>query len=298
MFCQPPHTSPFNLLQKSILQQKYNTMLDDLKELQEQIATQEESHRDAFAAISKLNYEIKTTRQQIVDKELIIATMEQDMSHISQSNLEHEHENKDIKERMRLLEHDLMPIEKELQMKETEHSKLSAIIKGNTNELSHLSVELDGAKIKHKQAMHQLACLERECSEKDRRIKALESQLFINNDSALSLSRADKHAALKQCLLSLRDEFIDNRQHPSAKNDRSEAVKSLEKKINTMRLTIEQKKRTHAKDMTRLKRENAVLKKVSEPLFFPFSGVKSPCDRTVYLCRSLNNQKKTKLELI
>jgi len=283
--------------EKSILQQKYNTMLDDLKELQEQIATQEESHRDAFAAISKLNYEIKTTRQQIVDKELIIATMEQDMSHISQSNLEHEHENKDIKERMRLLEHDLMPIEKELQMKETEHSKLSAIIKGNTNELSHLSVELDGAKIKHKQAMHQLACLERECSEKDRRIKALESQLFINNDSALSLSRADKHAALKQCLLSLRDEFIDNRQHPSAKNDRSEAVKSLEKKINTMRLTIEQKKRTHAKDMTRLKRENAVLKKVSEPLFFPFSGVKSPCDRTVDLCRSLNNQKKTKLEL-
>lgn len=238
-------------------------MLEDLKELQAQIASQEESDRDTSTAISKLDNDINTTRQQIKHNDLYITKMEQDMSRISQSNLEHEHENKDMRERTKILEHELMSIEKELQTKETERAKLSAIIKANSNELSHLTVELDGAKIKLKQAKHQLACLETQCSEKDLSMKALESKLFVNNDSALALSRVDDHTALKRCLISLCDVFLDNKQKPSAENDGCEMLKSLEKKINTIKLTMEQKKRIHAKDMIRLRRESAVLKKVS-----------------------------------
>jgi hypothetical protein len=133
-------------------------------------------------------------------------------------------------------------------------------IKVNANTISHLNVDLDGAKIKLKQAKQRHANLNAVCSEKESIIASLENKLF--NDA---LSRLNVHHSLKLCLRSLQDEFLLGKQQrqQSDKLDGEEMIKSLMKKISTLANTIDIKRKVHVRDMTRLKKEYSVLLKVS-----------------------------------
>ena len=251
--------------QKSILQQRYNTMLDDLKELQEQISSLEESQQASITRMAIIDESIESHRHDITDKDRHVAMKESDMRTFSQANLEEEQRNTDIiTERLNLEQHG-KPLAEELQRKESLLSELTRQIKSDANTLSHLNVELDGARSKLKHAKQQLASLNAIHAKKENDIESLERRLI--NDDGSALSCIHDHQALKTCLKSIADEFLDDKNYKrsSTKIDTDGMImlNSLEKKVSTLKKTIEQRKKSHAKDMNRLKREHAVLVQVS-----------------------------------
>lgn len=247
--------------QKSILKQRHNTMLDDLKELQEQVSTQQESHGLALSLIANLSDDIRNVRQSISEKDRNIIQIEGKMSLRSQANLEDEQVNNDISNERTQLEYRLKPFEEDVKLKEEELARLNEQIRRNLNTLSHLKVELDSAKIKAKQSKQQLASLVRVCSEKQNTIVSLEDKLFIRNDSVLNC--IGNHHSLKARLRSIAEEFLSDkeRRHSMARSNH-EMLESIENKVNLLQKAIEQKQKTHSKDMNRLNREYAVLVKV------------------------------------
>jgi chromosome segregation ATPase len=236
-------------------------MLDDQKELHEQVSAQEESHQNALSLIATLNGDTRNLTQSISDKDCSITQIESDMRKFSQANLEDEQINNDIINERLQLEYKLKPYEDDVRDKEADLSALNEQIKSNSNTLSHLRVDLDSGKIKVKQAKQQLASLVRECSEKEGVLASLESKLFIGNDSALNCI-GDYHA-LKTRLRSISEEFLGDkeRKHLMTRSD-DKRLNSITDKTNALKLIVEQKRKTHAKDMNRLNREYAVLVKV------------------------------------
>jgi chromosome segregation ATPase len=239
-------------------------MLDDQKELHEQVSAQEESHQNALSLIATLNGDIRNLTQSISEKDCSITQIECDMRKYSQANLEDEQINNDIINERLQLEYRLKPYEDDVRDKETDLAGLNEQIKCNSNTLSHLRVDLDSAKIKVKQAKQQLASLVRDSSEKEVALATLEGKLFIGNDSALNCI-GDYHA-LKTRLRSISEEFLGDkgRKHLMARSD-DKMLNSITEKANALTLIVEQKRKTHAKDMNRLNREYAVLVKVSNP---------------------------------
>ena len=236
-------------------------MLDDLKELQEQISSQEESQQTSTARMGSLCESIESHKNGIIDKDRHIAIKESDMRMFSQANLEEEQRNADIiKDRMDLEEY-VKPLADELQCKESLLSELTKQIKSDANILSNLNAKLDGAKAKLKHARQQLAISNTLQVDKESYIISLEHRLFIGDGSALNCMH--DYQALKKCLRSIADEFLSDKSHKrstaKADMDGMLMLKSLEKKVSTLKKSIEQKKKTHTTDMNRLKREHAVL---------------------------------------
>ena len=129
-----------------------------------------------------------------------------------------------------------------------------------TNLLSHLKVELDGAKIKHHQAKKQIADLITVRSDKEKIIKSLENKLLTGDGSALNY--VNDHNSLKACLRSISEEILHERQRRQSSVTEEEVLHSLEKKVKMMKQAMYQKKKTYDKELGRLKREYATLMKV------------------------------------
>jgi chromosome segregation ATPase len=235
----------------------------DLKELSEQILSQEEGHQASITTIASLDGEIKSYTTAITEKEVYISTIEREMTSLSQANLEDQQRLDLIVTERQQIEDEMKPFEEEVKKREVALAEITHEIKVNANTISHLNVDLDGAKIKLKQAKQRYANLNAVCSEKESIIASLENKLFIDNDSALS--RLNDHHSLKLCLSSLQDEFLLGKQQrqQSDKLDGEEMIKSLMKKISTLANTIDIKRKVHIRDMTRLKKEYSVLLKVS-----------------------------------
>lgn len=237
-------------------------MLDDLKELEEQISLQEESHKEIQAIIEGLDANILAHQLAITEKNDHIFQTEQKMSSYSQSNLEEEARNCDIVNERTRIENDTKPHQVKVELRLSESSQLSDQIRHDQNTLSYLDVELDNLKIKLKQSKQHIASMAATCSEKDAIISSLEAKLLSNKDSALSY--LDHHLSLKASLKCIFEEFLgDKPRKQSSVKTCHEKLISIEKKISTLKKATEQKRKTHAKDMSRLMREYNVLVKVS-----------------------------------
>jgi hypothetical protein len=236
-------------------------MLDDQKELHEQVSSQEESHQNALSLIATLYDDIRNLTKSISEKDCSITQIENDMRKYSLANLEDAQINNDIINERLQLEYRLKPYEDDVRDREADLTDLNEQIKRNSNTLSHLWVDLDSAKIKVKQAKQQLASLVRECCEKEGVLASLESKLFIGSGSALNC--IDDYQVLKTRLRAISEEFLSDkgRKHLMARSD-DKMLNSIKTKANSLKLIVEQKRKTHAKDMNRLNREYAVLVKV------------------------------------
>lgn len=236
-----------------------------MKELNAQISSQEDSYHAALAAIAATAEEIEARTQEIKDIKKSISIEERKMSAFSQANLEDEQVNIDLKHQLKRLEHDHMIYEKEGKLKESLLSHLTDDIKHYSNLLSHLNVDLGNAKTKYKQTKNQLARLQDTCLKKEAVIKSLEDNMFTGTESALSIN---DHTVLKTRLRSISSKFLGGAQRrQSLVKTNEDQLSELGKKVNTLKKTIELKKKTHVKDMDRLKREHALLTKVRNIVF-------------------------------
>ena len=89
-------TNTLSSNEKDILHQKHVTLLEDLKELTEQVKSQEALIGSTEDSMVKLDTDIKLIERCIVELEHAILLQESDICHYSQENLVQEHENSDL----------------------------------------------------------------------------------------------------------------------------------------------------------------------------------------------------------
>ena len=250
--------------ERSILQQRHNATTTDLRELQEQVASQEDKQNDYEETITKLDNAIESDHAEIVEQDNIILQKEHDMSAYSQANLEDEQINADLLGERRRIEDEIKPYEEEVKQVEIKLEQVCDQLREEESKTTNLRVEMDRLNLKLNQTRAAANCADRQRDEKEQLLMELESRLF--SDSKPPITEVDGHQSLKASLRTLFDEFLDgksSRKTTFTAKSANDKLNSVTKKISSMKRMMEQKKRTHEKEMNRLHREHAVLKEAS-----------------------------------
>lgn len=241
--------------EKDILQQRHETMLEDLKELQEQVASQRDKIRSSEEAMAALENDIEADGATIADKKREILAQEADICFYSQENLEQNHCNIDLVDARLKLEESLTVATLQVKEKEAEVDKMKSKLKVVTNTGQVQRAELNGLQMKLKQMQEMVSSMRRKGEEKKQALVDLE------NGVTEAMSHDGDHKCLKSRVCSLSKQFLQssNRREAGKVVTNGEKILSIDNKITSIRATIERKKKTHEKEMQRLKRENSTL---------------------------------------
>jgi len=245
---------------KSILKQRYNTQLEDLKEIIFQVSFQEDKIQASEETVSTLDSTIKADNIAIGELDKSILQKENELCHISSKNMNEEHNNKSLlqatSDLKTALHEEEVRVKKQalaLKQKKKELKQATSITTKSRNDLSTMTMKL-------KQL--QTSCTNTIAigDEKKQLIDELEQGI------ASARVHSDDNKLLKASVVSLSDKFLHGTDIKKAESSSSEKLIVMEKKIDALRSAIRRKKQTHETEMNRLKREQASLEKVSVSL--------------------------------
>jgi len=243
--------------EKGILQQRHGACYLDLKELRDQVDSQEDKLRMSEETVKSLNSVIEAGRAVIIEQGKTILNQERDICCYSQANLEEEHHNSDLVDARMKLETSLSAEESMVKLKEIEMEHKKAELKGVRNDGETTRLEMNRLTLKLQQTRANRRKLETKKEEKKKLLVDLETEI------AKAINHIDNHKSLKASLCSLSEQFLrctsKQKTQGSGPNSNAEKLLALDKKICTLRKSMERKKKIHTNEMQRLRREKCVL---------------------------------------
>jgi len=245
---------------KSILKQRFQTQLEDLKELNFQVSFQEDKVQASEETVSTLDSTIESNSVAIGELDKSILCKENELCLISSKNMNEEHNNKSLvqatsdlktalhEEEVRVKEQTLA-----LKQKKKELKQATSTATKSRNDLSMMTMKL-------KQLRTSCANTQAIGDEKKQLIDELEHGI------ANARAHSDDNKLLKASVVSLSDKFLHGTEIKKTENSSSDKLIVMEKKIDALRSAIRRKTQTHETEMNRFAREQASLEKVSVTL--------------------------------
>ena len=243
--------------EKRVLQQRYATLMEDVKELEFQVDAQEDKLVGSKDTVSSLNEAIDADRMTISNQDLEISMKEREICSLSSKNLQQENANQ-------LLVEQQLQIQEELNEKGVKVRQQSLAVEKKKAELKELKStgkitrnELDGLILKLNQVRASLNKTQMIVDEKKKFITDLENGIMN-----AARQHNDDHKLLKSSICALSDQFLDGRSKRERNSSVTDKLSILDKKIDTMRATKERNRNIHEHEMKRLLKEQRLLEKV------------------------------------
>ena len=244
---------------KDILRQRHEDIVRSLKDLQDQNNTQKDKLKSYGDTLTTLESDIKTSHTKIRELDESILLQEQDICHYSQANLKVEHHNSNLVKAR--LKHEEFLSAEDIKLKEQQ-----AELEKKKKELRHVkengkrtSIECTNMNLKLKQVKANKQRGEETLQEKKHLLAKIETGV------ANALGYIDDPRSLKNTMLQLSEQLLcDKRKRNSDLDCNGESVLILmDKKIGTITMAIEHKKKIHANEIARLDSQYDSLSKVS-----------------------------------
>jgi len=245
---------------KSILKQRYQTQLEDLKELNFQVSFQEDKVQASEETASTLDSTIESNSVAIGEFDKSILQKESELCLVSSKNMNEEHNHKSLVQATSDLEtalqHEQVKVQEQalaLKQKKKELKQATSATTKSRNDLSTTTMKL-------KQLQTSCTSTKAIVNEKKQLIDELEQGI------ASARVHSDDNKLLKAKVITLSDKFLHGTDIKKTESSSSEKLIVMDKKIDALRSAIRRKKQTHETEMNRLKREQASLEKVSVTL--------------------------------
>lgn len=251
--------------EKSMLQRRYDMMKADLREVQEQVAIQEDKIRGARDTIAKIDAAIASVVEDITRQDLAIILTHNDMMKYSQANLEDERINVDLTNKKEQIQKQVEIDAEEERQLEKKLNQLCDKVKEAEENRKQKKVEVESLELKLYQIKLDFKRLNKCSEEKEQFLLGLKLRIFTGSNSVVA--RVDDNQLLKTSCFALFEEYLDRKNKRFVHTiPNEEKMDDINSKISKLKDVMKQKASMHKKDMARLSREHSILKKVKSYL--------------------------------
>ena len=245
---------------KSILKQRHYTQREDLKELHFQVSFQEDKVQASEETVSTLDGTIESNSAAIDELDKSILQKESELCLINSKNMNEEHNNKSLLQAT-------SDLKNALQEEEVKVQEQARALKQKKKELNQATITSTKSRNDLSTMTMKLKQLQTSCTN-TQTILVEKKQLIDELEKGIANARvhSDDNKLLKASVVTLSNKFLHGTDIKKTESSSSEKLVVMEKKIDALRSAIRRKSQTHETEMSRLKREQISLEKVSVAL--------------------------------